>query len=91
MMQFMSIKKLYLIYKYYYNNDILILTKKNRNQRSKATKALLGVLVLLSISCLALYFLYINKTSDSNPGSQSKKFHRDAVVSNGPECAPIGM
>lgn len=61
------------------------------SKTSHLTKTKVIILILILIAGgVGFYFVNRQGESDDN-GPKADKFNRHTVVSNGPECAPIGM
>lgn len=67
----------------------LNLSSSNTSNLFTRTKAIVFIVILVA-GGVGFYFISQQEKSADNE-SASEKFHRHTVVSNGPECAPIGM
>lgn len=52
---------------------------------------LLSVAAVIVLVVGAVWFFFQQKELEADDFNQADQFNRHAVVSNGPECAPIGM
>lgn len=67
----------------------LNLSSSNSSNLFTKTKVIVFIVILVA-GGVGFYFISQHEKSADN-GPAADKFHRHTVVSNGPECAPIGM